>query len=493
MSFLTKIILKRRNRKKAKQTISAVTKALNPMEREKYMMSMEDAAKLLNTNPEALAKFECAYKAAQNINGISDNYFEINAKQMRSLRDDSVVYSPETKQLVEDIVKELVAQTEVYSYESGKNIITDYTALIGEPVDFTKINAMDKSERPQLTGTAAPAGIPGSGRMLLGMLKDSMDNNRTPESRKQAYNMFRQGLDILDIDSLTYSIIDQNPISMGYWLPRLSAAFDNEGFFKIPNTKIIKVPIQILQTMRSFEYPNELNKSTIDIINNYCYEVFNLDTSKKYFIKTGTHCSKYDFRNALVAGEKEIHELGEYLFFVHQQANAMAHYMHGTIIYGVSTTTEWVVRDFIDDVENNPTIYNGLPLHTEYRVFVDFDTNEVLGVHNYWDPKVMEKTFASRAATSIDARHDYMTYCMNKDRLTQRFEENKELVASHIRDILPHAIDMHGQWSLDIMQNGEDFYFIDAAIANVSAFYEETVPMELRNPQPENWLPDLSK
>ncbi|MBR0283080.1 MAG: RICIN domain-containing protein, partial [Oscillibacter sp.] len=31
-----------------------------------------------------------------------------------------------------------------------------------------------------------------------------------------------------------------------------------------------------------------------------------------------------------------------------------------------------------EDKENNPCIYKGMPLHTEYRVFVDFDTDEVL-------------------------------------------------------------------------------------------------------------------
>lgn len=51
-------------------------------------------------------------------------------------------------------------------------------------------------------------------------------------------------------------------------------------------------------------------------------------------------------------------------------------------IYGVSTTNEWVVREFIPDKEGNPCIYKGLPLHTEYRVFVDCDTDEVLGTRN---------------------------------------------------------------------------------------------------------------
>lgn len=51
-------------------------------------------------------------------------------------------------------------------------------------------------------------------------------------------------------------------------------------------------------------------------------------------------------------------------------------------IYGAATTNEWVVREFIKDKENNPCIYKGLPLHTEYRVFIDADTKEVLGINH---------------------------------------------------------------------------------------------------------------
>lgn len=51
---------------------------------------------------------------------------------------------------------------------------------------------------------------------------------------------------------------------------------------------------------------------------------------------------------------------------------------------------------------------------------------------------------------------------------------------------------MQGQWSIDIMQNGNDFYFIDMAVAENSAFFREAVPLESRKPMKENWIPDLS-
>ena len=46
---------------------------------------------------------------------------------------------------------------------------------------------------------------------------------------------------------------------------------------------------------------------------------------------------------------------------------------------------------------------------------------------------------------------------------------------------------MKGQWSIDIMQVGNEFYLIDMALAE-NSFYYDRVPKELRNPTPENWL-----
>ena len=97
--------------------------------------------------------------------------------------------------------------------------------------------------------------------------------------------------------------------------------------------------------------------------------------------------------NAHVKGAKEVRELGEYLTFIQFQAQNMAGPLATPSIYGVSTTNEWVVREFIGDKENNPCIYKGLPLHTEYRVFIDCDKNEIIGFNPYWDPEIMLKRF----------------------------------------------------------------------------------------------------
>lgn len=184
-------------------------------------------------------------------------------------------------------------------------------------------------------------------------------------------------------------------------------------------------------------------------------------------------------------------ELGEYLLFISHQAVMMASYFVSPHTYGAATTNEWVVRDYIRDVEDNPCIYKGLPLHTEYRVFVDFDKKKVIGTANYWDPQMMRQRFGHAAdANSPHNIHDYVVYDMHEPLLSRRYNENVEKVRNHVEQLIPH-IALSGQWSMDIMQNGEDFYIIDMALAENSAL-NECVPKGLLRKTEENWIPDFS-
>lgn len=178
--------------------------------------------------------------------------------------------------------------------------------------------------------------------------------------------------------------------------------------------------------------------------------------------------------------------MGEYFLFVHNMSRNL-----GFMSYGVATTNEWVVREFIPDKEDNLTIYHGLPLHTEYRVFVDFDTKEVLGIHPYWDPDVMKKHFSEKSRPGDpDAYHDYCTYSVNEDKLMQRYEKNKDIVCEHARNIVFLDNELAGQWSVDIMQNGDDFWLIDMAPAFLSAFHE-CIPAGKLKITEQDWLPEI--
>ena len=300
---------------------------------------------------------------------------------------------------------------------------------------------------------------------------------------------------------VSYEILGRNRASIGHWFPAVKEAVDGQDFFKVPKTKIVKVPLPILQLTR-MDY-QELTRTTLDIVDRFCMEAFDLDEDKAYFIRTGTASSKFDHRNAKIQGAKEVRELGEYLLFIHHQQISLAYPMNvkkveedGTFVekpvsvYGAGTTNEWCVREYIEDLDTpgNPCIYHGLPLRTEYRCFVDFDTDTVAGIFPYWEPGLMERSFMSGPeAGTPDNVHDGIVFHMHEDRLMERFHANKDRVMENMAALVPD-IDLSGQWSVDIMQNGDDFYIIDLAPAATSALADMLPPGTLWTEE-EDWLP----
>lgn len=457
--------------------------------------SREEIATLLKSNPDALARFEESYRSmALEATEPEGNIFGKNSRDMSEEAHSQPLPKDFDMQRVRDIVDaavdELLEKTWVLHCVSGK---TESSRIpIGParaPLTNADLQEVPTAVRPQLTGSLMRVDIRGVSYEPLLEGYQRWKTGKTEKERMHAYHMFRQGLDILDLDPVTYEMLSMNPNAMSHWLPGISYAAEKHGFFNIPETKIAKVPITLLQLTR-LDYKS-LTPATLKIVDDWAMRAFGLDVNKTYFIKTGTYSSKFDFRNAKVTGEEEVRTLGEYLLFIHHQALQMASPLSMPCIYGVSTTNEWVVREFIEDEEGNPCIYKGLPLHTEYRVFVDFDNGTVLGVNPYWDPDVMLKKFLEGFDRSAHDKHDYVIYKSHEGTLMARYHANVDRVVSHVEELLQDA-GLTGQWSIDIMQNGDKFWLIDMATAETSAL-RECVPVERIRHQPENWLPDMSQ
>ena len=451
-------------------------------------LSKDKIAELLQTTPEALEAFEKAYaKCSMDIDGA----LGMNSRQAADMKRPSEPL--DGSELRKRIVNELLAQTTSYVFDGELGEVHRPKALPAgtDMVTLEEICALPVDSRPQLSGELMKKDFGGKNYPHLFFFYEMYLNGETPEKRKFGYDHFRQGLDILDLDEISYEIIGMNKNSMGHWLPQLVEACRGQEFFRIPKTTIVKVPLPLLQ-LTHIEYA-ELTPATLAVVDDWAYQAFHLDENKEYFIKTGTYSSKFDFRNAYVHDPKEVHELGEYLLFIHFQALQMAGSTCTPCIYGVSTTNEWVVREFIKDKEQNPCIYNGLPLHTEYRVFVDCDSDSVLGITPYWEPDTMTTRFAKQGdPNSPHQMHDYVIYKAHEKTLMNRYFQNKEKVLSHIAEILP-SLDLKGQWSIDVMQNGDEFWIIDMALAENSFFYKSCVPEQLRHPTKEQWLPALGE
>lgn len=156
-------------------------------------------------------------------------------------------------------------------------------------------------------------------------------------------------------------------------------------------------------------------------------------------------------------------------------------------MWGPYGDTEFVFRDRIRHMSNMvPCIYGGLPFRTEFRVFYDFDTREVIFTANYWDydycyPHLYDRT-------------DRIVFDTMKDEMQEKFEkyrgEVEALVSEHMKDVQG----LSGPWSIDIMldegfttpyaEKPNEFWLIDMAVAERSAYWEkrpsklalETVP-----------------
>lgn len=317
-------------------------------------------AKLLQTTPEALEEFEKAYHLGVLEEPVSDNLFEVNAKQAAGMNDHITVDDSEVESLIDRIVTELLSETTFFKYEDGTVSYGDFGIPFPEhPVTKEEILSLPESLRPQLSGTLLKKELNGDSYPgILSIYKEYL-KEKNPQKKKMTYDIFRQGLEIQDLDPITYQIIAKNKNSIGHWFPELTEAVKMQDFFKIPNTTIIQVPLPLLQ-LTKLDYMG-LTKTSLEIADRFCEKAFSLDRQKEYFIKTGVFSSKYDFRNAHIQGAEEVRTIGEYLLFIHFQASSMAHFdLNGRnqpVIYGPGTTVEWVCREFIQDKEQNPCIY----------------------------------------------------------------------------------------------------------------------------------------
>ena len=463
----------------------------------------DQIAEFLQLDADAMSSFESSYqKHVLNKPFSSMNLFDVNAKlavtENARFKNPFFEENEDVHRFVEDIVKELLDQTAAYVYDRETDTIkvNEWEIPEKEKITPSDLEVLPKELRPQLTGNYAKLDIKESSWKMLSWMYVNYRKEKDPERKKMFYNQFRQGLDILDLDSVTYEIISRNPNSIGNWFPALVEAARKQDFFKVPSTTIINVPITLLQLTRNDYF--SLNQTTLRIVDKFCQEAFQLDEMKEYFIKTGTFSSKFDFRNAHVTGAKEVRELGEYLLFIHFQALQAASPLCTPCIYGMSTTTEWCVREFIPSCNDGiPSIYKGLPLRTEYRIFVDFTPEDdsdpkIIGFAPYWEPEMMKRRFGSgNDADNPHQMHDYIIYKAHEGYLMAQYHENIETVCKQVEEMLPD-VELTGQWSLDIMQNGRDFWLIDMARAQDSALNAYISPKLMREEEVE-WLPDLSR
>lgn len=257
------------------------------------------------------------------------------------------------------------------------------------------------------------------------------------------------------IERQRYEESMETPENFTKWYTDLYlAAIDSKTALKLPYSASFTLPYGWIKWLHSDKYDNSKIEEFSEFINN----VFQLEHDKTYFIKTGLFSNKFDFKTCKL---DDIKNVGRQFLYIYYKSMSV----------GADMTNEIVIREYIEPKQELKTIYNGMPLRTEYRVFVDLkgEDSEVIDVVNYWHPEVMKGNFS---------KEDEEAYNSSKDEMTSRFNKNVDFVKDEILKVAKRVKSdtLTGKWSIDVMQNGdnreEDFYIIDCARMSRSALVE---------------------
>lgn len=244
-----------------------------------------------------------------------------------------------------------------------------------------------------------------------------------------------------------------NPINnLSYWYPLIS-----DIGFKTPKTETYELTEEITEPLIRFINSKQTDLFSEDFID-YQTNLLNLITSntkflsnQKLFIKSGVFSNKFNFETCQVDSLTEL-PLKFYQIFKRELQQAR----------GIPPK-EIVLREFIQTNNKRKTIYNGMPLNTEFRVFYDFNKHKVLGIENYWNPIEMED--------GLTSNEDINNYLDEKQNIINEFKKLKPILTQEC-DKLKHST-LRGNWSIDFMWDGKEFVLIDMALAECSSYWEK--------------------
>ena len=186
-----------------------------------------------------------------------------------------------------------------------------------------------------------------------------------------------------------------------------------------------------------------------------------MDNSKLYSIKNGCFSNKFDFSTCIT--DKD--HLAENLWKLNYVSS----------MYDTGGYTELVVRELIPyNRQVTPTIYNGMPLRTELRVFYNIDKKKIEYVTDYWDYDYCYENLHNITDKII------FKWFHQQDSTIERLTYITDYIYENI-NYLEFDESMKGIWSIDFMlcSDFEEYgdyngiYLIDMARGFRSAYWDK--------------------
>ena len=178
---------------------------------------------------------------------------------------------------------------------------------------------------------------------------------------------------------------------------------------------------------------------------------------KLYNIKNGCFSNKFDFNTCIATKDN----LAEQLWKIN----------YVSTMYDTGGYTELVVREYIPyDHLNMVTIYNGMPLREEVRVFYNMDEKKIEYMVDYWDYNYCRNSLNSKTDKII---FDWFHKETNHQ---SKLEMVRTIITENI-NTLKFDKTLTGIWSIDFMyiEETHEIYLIDMARGFRSAFYDKNL------------------
>ena len=265
----------------------------------------------------------------------------------------------------------------------------------------------------------------------------------TPKEKRVIMHSNLKYFDIQAFVNQRYEEDKNNPNLISHWHSKIW----NVDELKVPATKIITVPIEVFSVF----YEDAVFQKQ-DIVRTFIDKqvIPLMGTKSKWFLKNGCFSNKFDFQNCIT---------DEFKIF-----SDFMQIQYASLILETGGLSEIALREIIDwNSHKVATIYNGMPVRPELRVFYDFDRREVLYSVNYWDydtvfPKLHDRT-------------DIIVF----DKIYKEIKE--EIIANihRIENIVEKTmknVDLNGKWSIDILVDDmNNLWLIDMALAETSYYW----------------------
>lgn len=251
----------------------------------------------------------------------------------------------------------------------------------------------------------------------------------------------------IEKEGFEHSISPENELS--FWYPKTA----NIGF-KTPSTIITSFTDEETNLIKSGKWNNLSEKEILERIRLVAKQNKIINLNKKMFIRLGTSSNKFNFNSCHINGIGELYQkliitFNDMYFKLEWQKNI-----------------ELVLREYIKTNYQRNTIYNGMPLNTEFRVFYDFDENRILGIFNYWEKNTM--------LDNLHNEQDLISFANTTHEIENHFNELYPFLKDEVEVKLPNA-NLKGKWSVDFLYDGKDFVLIDMAHAECSYYYDKVL------------------